>query len=292
MTAAAFALVLCSAVLHATWNFLLKTSDDKKVFLWAMCAIGGLFALGPGVAFAIADGFGWTALGFGVGSALIHAVYAYALASSYEAGDLSSIYPVARGMGPALVPIFAVILLGEHVSGLAAAGIVLVVVGIYATHIDARLLRDLSHPLRALAARETRLAFLTGAIIATYTLWDKAAINEDVHPITLIAFSIGGNCILLTPFTLFGAGKERLANEWARHKRRIVTAAILGPAGYAMVLIALMTSRVSYIAPAREVGIVLGAAMGVLLLDEGYGMTRIWGAALIVGGCIVLGLAP
>jgi uncharacterized membrane protein len=67
---------------------------------------------------------------------------------------------------------------------------------------------------------------------------------------------------------------------------------VAAPLGYTLVLIALTTSRVSYIAPAREVGIVLGAALGVILLGEGYGLTRIWGAALIVAGCLTLGLAP
>lgn len=292
MTAVAFALVLISAVLHASWNFFLKTSGDKRVFLWAMSGLAGLLTAPTAVIFGVVDGFGWEALGFCLGTTGLHAAYAYTLARSYESGDLSSVYPVARGMGPAIVPIFAVILLDESVSGLATAGIALVVVGIYATHVDARLMRDLSHPLRALAAPETRLAFLTGALIASYSLWDKAAIDEDVHPLTLIAFAVAGNCLMLTPFSLLGSGRARLIEEWRERKWRIVAAGVAGPIGYTLVLIALTTSRVSYIAPAREVGIVLGAAMGVFLLGEGYGLTRIWGAVLIVAGCIVLGVAP
>ena len=292
MTAAAFALVLASAVLHAFWNFLLKDSRDKTAFFWGMCTLGLVVVAPLGIAAAAVDGFGWGALAFGLGTFALHGVYAVALTRSYADGDLSSVYPVARGMGPALVPLFAVILLDENVSGIAVVGIVLVVIGIYATHIDTRLWRDLSHPARALAAPATRLAFLTGAIIACYSLWDKAAIDEDVHPLTVNGFAMAGNVLAMTPVLLLAAGRETVRSAWRENSRSIAAAAVAAPLGYTLVLIALTTSRVSYIAPAREVGIVLGAALGVLLLGEGYGMTRVWGSVLIVAGCITLGLAP
>lgn len=292
MTAAAFSLVLVSAVLHATWNFLLKNSNRKAAFFWVMSGVSLLLTAPPAIAAAIIDGAGWGTLGLAAGTFALHGAYAYTLTGSYQRGDLSSVYPVARGMGPAFVPLFAVLLLGESVSAVAVAGIALVVIGIYATHIDSRLLRDLSHPLRMMTAPATRLAFLTGAIIAGYSLWDKYAINEDVSPLTVNGIAMAGNFLALAPFAVLAIGKEAVLEEWQSQKRSIIAGGIAAPLGYALILIALTTSRVSYIAPAREVGIVLGTAMGVLLLGEGYGLTRIWGAALIVAGCIVLGVAP
>jgi len=292
MTAAAFTLVLTSAVMHATWNFLLKNSGHKQAFYWAMSGLSVLFTTGPAVAFAIVYGFSWTSLWLGFGTASIHGVYAYTLTRGYDLGDLSSVYPIARGVAPALVPLFAVLIFSEHVSAIAAGGIVLVVVGIYATHIDQRFLRDLSHPLRALATPATALALLTGVVIASYTLWDKAAIDEDVHPLTVNGFAMAGNFIFLAPFAILRVGRETLLDEWRERGRSIVAASVLAPLGYTLVLIALMTSRVSYVAPAREVGIVLGAALGVFVLGEGYGTSRIWGAALIVVGIVTLGVAP
>ena len=179
MTTAALALVLASACMHATWNYLVKRSSDKSLFFWAMAAVGFTGLAVPGVAFAVFDGFTSTMLGFALISVCFHASYAVTLTRSYRLGDLSSVYPISRGMGPALVPLLAVLLLGESVSAMAVAGIALVVAGIYATHIDSRLLRDFSHPLRALAAPGTRIAFLTGVIIAAYTISDKAALNHD-----------------------------------------------------------------------------------------------------------------
>ena len=292
MPAAAFALVLTSAVMHATWNFLLKRSGHKQAFYWVMCGFSVLFTTGPAVAFAIVDGFSWTALWLGFGTASIHGVYAYTLTRGYDLGDLSSVYPIARGIAPALVPIFAVLIFSEHVSTVAAGGIALVVVGIYATHVDRRFLRDLSHPLRAMATPATALALLTGLVIACYTLWDKAAIDEDVNPVTVNGFAMAGNFIFLAPFAILRVGRETLLEEWRERGRSIVAASVLAPLGYTLVLIALTTSRVSYVAPLREVGIVLGAALGVLVLREGYGTSRIWGAALIVAGAVTLGVAP
>jgi len=88
------------------------------------------------------------------------------------------------------------------------------------------------------------------------------------------------------------AGAAALNCEWRRDWPRIVAAGILAPVGYLLVLVALTTTRVSYVAPSREIGIVLGTAMGVLLLGEGYGLSRIWGSAFVVAGVIVIALAP
>jgi len=291
MTTAALALVLTSAVMHASWNFLVKRSRDKVLFFWAMAVVGLIGLTIPGVIFAIVDGFTPTMLGLASVSVCLHASYAVTLTASYKYGDLSSVYPISRGMGPALVPLLAVVLLGETVSAVAVVGIVLVVLGIYAIHIDQRFLRDFSHPLKMLAQPGTRLAFLTGLIIAGYTISDKTALNHDLNPVTLSLFDVTGNVLGLLPAVIVATWSE-LRREWDLDRRRIVGAGILAPAGYLLVLIALTTTRVSYIAPSREVGIVVGTAMGVLLLHEGFGLSRIWGSTLVVAGVVTIAVAP
>ena len=292
MTTAAFGLVLASAVIHATWNFLVKRSTNKLVFFWALSGVGFSIVLLPSIIFAVVDGFGWEQLLYGLGTAGLHSFYAVFLTRGYTSGDLSSVYPVSRGVGPALVPVLAVALLGESISTGAVIGIVLVVIGIYTIHIDARLIRDLTHPVKALAAPGTRVAFLTGFVIALYSIWDKTGIDHDLHPMILNAFSIGSYFLTLAPLVGASAGGEVVRNEWRSQWRSIIAAGILAPSGYLLVLIALETTRVSYIAPTREVGIVLGTAMGVLLLGEGYGLSRIWGALLVVIGVVTIALAP
>lgn len=291
MTTAALALVLTSAVMHASWNFLVKRSRDKVLFFWAMAMIGLSGLAIPGVIFAIVDGFTPTMLGLACISVCLHGSYAVTLTASYRYGDLSSVYPISRGMGPALVPLLAVLLLGESISTVAVVGIVLVVLGIYAIHIDKRFLRDFSHPLKILGQPGTRLAFVTGLIIAGYTISDKTALNHDLNPVTLSLFDVTGNVVGLLPAVIAATWGE-LRREWDLDRTRIVGAGILAPAGYLLVLIALTTTRVSYIAPSREVGIVIGTAMGVLLLHEGFGLTRIWGSALVVAGVVTIAVAP
>jgi drug/metabolite transporter (DMT)-like permease len=193
-------------------------------------------------------------------------------------------------MGPALIPLAAVLLLDERASVAAAFGIALVVAGIYVINIEGRSLRDLTQPLRALNRPAIRIAFLTGALIASYSLWDKTALDH-LSPVTLNQFGLVGWLLVLGPLAL-RSGAAPVRSEWRRRGRSILVAGVLASLGYILVLTALTTSRISYIAPAREMGIVLSALLGVFFLGEGYGAWRILGSVLILGGVLTLGLAP
>ena len=146
MTTVAFTLVIASAIFHATWNLLLKRSNHKIAFLWSLGAVSFAAFLIPAAVSAYMDGIGARGVMFGVVSALLHGVYGLALSRGYQLGDLSAVYPISRGMGPALIPLAAVLLLDERASVAAGIGIALVVAGIYAISIQARSLRDLTQP--------------------------------------------------------------------------------------------------------------------------------------------------
>jgi drug/metabolite transporter (DMT)-like permease len=290
MTGVAFTLVLASAFAHATWNFLLKRSEYKVAFLWALFSFSFVVFMLPAAVFAYTDGLGWRGLLFGVVSALLHGAYGLALARGYQIGDLSVVYPIARGMAPALIPIIAVVLFDEAVSGWGWLGIAFVVTGILVVQFQSLHPRDLARPLRNMGGRAAAVALLTGALITTYTLWDKEALVH-LAPVTLNQFSMSGY-VLLLPFLVFRQQALSVRTEWRERRVSIIAAGILAPLGYLLVLIALTTSKVSYVAPAREVGIVIGALLGVVMLHEGYGRTRIVGSVLIVAGAMTLGLAP
>ena len=290
MTTVAFALVIASAISHATWNFLLKRSNEKSAFLWSLGAVSFAVFLLPAVVSTYIDGISARGAMFGAVSALLHGVYGLALCRGYQLGDLSAVYPIARGMGPALIPIAAVLLLDERASLAAGFGIALVVLGIYAINIQARSLRGLTQPLRDLNRPAIRVAFLTGALITSYSLWDKAALDH-LSPLTLNQFAITGWLLVLAPLAIRSSALP-VRSEWRERRGSMLAAGVLAPLGYVLVLTALTTSRITYIAPAREVGIVLGAVLGVLFLGEGYGAWRILGSILILGGVLTLGLAP
>ncbi len=290
MTTAAFLLVFTSAFFHASWNFLLKRSDHKTAFLFSLGAVSFTVFLVPAVVATSIEGIGARGLMFGIVTALLHGVYGLSLSRGYQIGDLSTVYPISRGMGPALIPLAAVIFLGERTSVTAGFGIALVVLGVYAINIEAGGLGDLVRPLRTLNRPATRIALLTGALIATYSLWDKAALDH-LSPLTLNQFAMAGHVLILAPIALQKGGRA-VRHEWRERRGSILAAGVLAPLAYVLVLVALTTSRISYVAPVREFGIVIGAMLGVMLLGEGYGRWRIAGAVLILAGVLTLGLAP
>ncbi len=290
MTTAAFLLVLGSALMHATWNLLLKLSRDKTTFVWAFSAVQFVVFLIPAIIAAILTGVPWQGVMFGLVSAVIHGCYGWGLSRSYELGDLSSAYPAARGMGVALIPIIGVAILDETVSNLAAAGIGLVIAGIFIVQTDLHTARGLLEPVRQLLRPSNRIALLTGGLIATYSTWDKTALDH-LNPLVLTQFTVLGYLLILAPMALANRGK-RVRAEWSQNRVAIVSAGLLSPAAYILVLFALTTSQVSYIGPSREVGIVLGAVLGVFFLREGFGVSRIGGSLLVLTGVLTLGLAP
>ena len=289
MTTAAFLLVLVAGAAHASWNFLLKRSEHKVAFLWSFAAVSFFAFLIPAVIWAVIRGIGPRGVVFGVVSGALHAAYGLALSRGYQIGDLSAVYPISRGMGPALIPLAAVLLLDERVAAWAGLGIALVVLGVLLIQAETDQPARLLQHLRGLGRPAITTALVTGALITAYSLWDKKALDY-LPPVTLNQFSMSGYVVLLAPLAY--RARVPLRAEWRERGWSIVAAGVLAPLAYILVLVALTTSRVSYVAPAREVGIVLGAALGIAVLHEGYGVARIAGAALIVAGVLTLGLAP
>ena len=290
MSTAAFLLVISSGICHATWNLFLKQSDHKVTFLVLASGIGALLFMPLAVGVAATNGLSARGALLGCVTGGIHGVYGLSLARGYTLGDLSAVYPVARGLGLALVPVFAALLLDESVSGWAVAGIVLIAAGIYGIHVELRTAKDVIAPLRLLNTPGGRAAMLTGALIACYYLWDKNAL-DDLSPIVLNQFAMVGHFLVLLPVALRN-GVDGVGYEWRSRRNSVIVAGALIPFAYILVLAALETSRVSYIAPAREVGIVFGTAFGVLFLAEGLGGARIPAAALILAGVVTLAVAP
>lgn len=290
MTGVALLLVLGSALCHASWNFLLKRSEHKIAFLGSAGIIGALTLLIPAITVAAVNGIGTSGVALGCVTACLHGIYGLSLARGYRLGDLSSVYPVSRGVGLALIPVGAALLLDENISAWAVLGIAMIAAGVYAIHIEPAAWRDIAAPVRALNGPAGRTAVLTGVLIATYSLWDKNAL-EELSPVVLNQFAMTGHALITTTVAL-RQNPDDLRWEWRSRPGSIIAAGVLIQLAYLLVLAALETSRVSYIAPSREVGIVFGAALGVVFLGEGFGLWRIWASLAIVAGVVVLALAP
>ncbi|HKW78708.1 MAG TPA: EamA family transporter [Candidatus Limnocylindria bacterium] len=285
MTPVALGLVLASAVTHATWNLLAKRVQGGTVFLWLVFVVTAVLWAPVALVALVLTGasLGPVALGLVAGTALLNTLYFVLLAAGYRAGDLSLVYPLARATGPLLATVAAIALFGERPTPLALFGAGAVVAGALVLTGDPRQLRASG------AGRAATFAIATGVVIAAYTLWDKQAVSTfGIPPIVYDWCRNAGQILLLTPVAL--PRRPDLARHWRERRAEIFGIAALAPLSYILVLTALAQSPVSYVAPAREIGILFGAVMGTQLLGEGDAARRLGGAAAMLAGIAALAM--
>uniref|UniRef100_A0A831TKA8 EamA family transporter n=1 Tax=Thermorudis peleae TaxID=1382356 RepID=A0A831TKA8_9BACT len=286
MTLFALGLILAAAFCHATWNLLAKRVGSGAPFVWLFGTLGALIygPLAIGIILWQRPELGLPQLVFIVGSALLHIAYFLLLQQGYRVGDLSLVYPLARGTGPMLSTLGAIALFGERPSPLALAGAALIIGSIFLLTGGARLLR---RPLSADGA--VVFGLLTGTLIATYTLWDKHAVSALLIPPVVLDWSTAvARSLLLTPIA--ARRWDEVQALWRDHRLPVLGVAILTPLAYILVLTAMRFTPVSYVAPAREISILIGTAMGAHLLDEGDAHRRLLAASGMVLGIIALAL--
>jgi drug/metabolite transporter (DMT)-like permease len=279
----ALVLVATAAGLHAGWNAIAKRGGDPVVFLWLATLVSSVALLPLGAWYLVTDGLAATALPFVGATIVLHTVYFYALGRAYASGAYSLVYPVARGLGVALVPILALLLLDERLSPLGTLGVLLVVAGIVSLH---RLpVGDAA--LSAAPRRALLWPIVTGLTIAGYSLVDKAGVAR-LNPVPYIFLMEGGCALVGLPLIRLRHDAVRLE---ARGWRRIVLAALMSTLAYTLVLFAFRLSKTGYVVASRELSIVLSAVIGSLWLREGRLAPRLTGAAIVLSGVVCIALA-
>jgi drug/metabolite transporter (DMT)-like permease len=281
----ALALVVCAAVLHATWNALAKRAEHQFAFLWSSVSLATLLLLPVGLWRLAAEPAPASGVPFVAASVGIHALYFWALGRSYRYGDFSRVYPMARGLGVALVPLIALPVFGERLSWLGSLGVGLVVLGIV------WLSRNRPETRGSTAASfgaGTVWAMVTGLTIASYSLVDKAGVSR-LHPMPYIALMGLGLSLVLSPLVL--ADRRALAHEWRRRWGTILVASAMNLTSYLLVLFAFRVSKVGYVVASRELSILFSAFIGSLWLGEGRLAPRLAGASIVLAGVICVALA-
>ncbi len=288
MTVFALVLVLVAATFHATWNLLAKrVGDGGAVFVWLFGSLAVLLyaPLAVVVVALVRPHLGPEALLFMFGSGVLHLGYFVLLQRGYAVGDLSLVYPLARGTGPLLATLAAIVLLGEKPGAVVLLGIGLITVGVFLLTAEPGGARTRMEGWRT----GVFYGLLTGAFIAAYTIWDKHAVSALLVPPLLQSWvTTVVTTGLLTPLALHRRG-EALA-LWRAHKVEVFGVAVLSPLSYILVLTALVFTPVSYVAPAREISILIGAAIGARLLAEGDVRRRLAAAGVMVLGIVALAL--
>jgi uncharacterized membrane protein len=280
------ALILTAAILHAWWNLLAKRAGGKTAFIWLIYVAGNIIYL-PAVVYELQSGekiYSQPLFWFSLCSAILHLGYYSILQKGYRSADLSVVYPLARGAGPLFSSAAAILFLHERLKLTSTLGLFLIIAGVL-------IITGLSF------GKENNKKIMpgifygvaTGFFIALYTINDTLAVkNYAVSPLTLTLVTNFFGAILLIP--LVAREKSELQREIRKHKWIIIGIAILSPAAYILVLVALKNAPLTVVAPAREISILLGVFMGSRVLKEEDGRRRLIASLLILGGIISLSL--
>lgn len=292
MPLSAFALILLAGVIHASWNIAAKKANgdvrfafQSGVFLMVVWAPVGIW-----LGWDVLPTWGRTEWTFIVLSGVLHAAYYVILLRGYRKSDLTVVYPLARGSGPLLSSLFAILFLGERISAWGVAGIAGVVTGVFMVAGGPRLFRK-THDLaqRERVHKGLRYGVLTGAFIAAYTVADSYAVKFiAMSPILLDYFGNFVRVGLMVPAVL--RDRATTARMWREQWKYALLIAVISPVSYVLVLYAVQQAPISHVAPAREVSMLFAALIGGHLLREGDRALRLLGAVFIAAGVIALAL--
>lgn len=287
MTLTTILMVVAAAFIHASWNLMAKRAAGVgPAFVMAYSLVSCL-AYGPWVVWLLVQGhIDWTgqAVGIVLLSGGIHLAYNLCLQRGYQVADLSVVYPIARGTGPMLSTIGAFLILRETPTISGIAGLLLVVSGI--------LLIATQGSLAAFRRPEghagIRWGGATGGLIACYTVTDAFAVKAlGITPVVLDWITNVLRLVLLLP--LFLRNPRRSLAVMRGHWGLATAIGVMSPLGYILVLGAMSRGApLSIVAPMREMSMMVGTLLGMLVLKEVVGRWRLVGCAVLIAGVILL----
>lgn len=267
------ALVLVAAILHASWNALTKASSDPLLNMAIVSVSAGLAAAVAIPFLPLPDATAWPFL---ASSVVLHLLYQLLLVRSYNLGDLSQVYPIARGFAPLGVAVLAASFAREVPTPLQGAGLLLACGAIVSLGWGGRLARN---PNPATAS-----AFATAALIAGYTFVDGQGVRSTGNPLSYVAW-----IMFLDSFPILGVALAVRGRSFGRFIRteglRASGGGLMAVAGYSIVLWAMSRGSMAPIAALRETSVVFAALLGSRLLGEPFGRQRV-----VASGALALGL--
>lgn len=269
-------LVLLAAFFHAAWNAVIKSAGDRLISMAITVGAGGLIALPIALYLPLPVPQAWPYL---MASAIIHNVYFVMVVAMYRHGDLSLVYPLARGSAPLLVAVSAALAVGEVPGAMAAAGIGLTCAGILAL---GRRPRGVAFNGKAIGA-----ALLTGVVIAGYTVVDGLAMRELDRVLPYIVWLNILDAPPLITATLLLRRRALLAGA-PRQWKLGLAGGVLAFTAYGIAIYAMSEGAIAHVAALRETSVLFAALIGTYVLGEPLGRGRIIATAVIVAGIVLL----
>lgn len=296
MTAAL--LLLGAALAHAAWNIALKVAGARGAGFLAMTLLVGVVAFAPVGVPALLAGLPAAGPALAIagllvtGSAMLQVGYFLLLQRAYRSADVGVVYPVARGTGPLLSIIGAVLLLGERPGPIVLLGGLLVVAGVVVIGLaSTRVAPDGGEGSAATSTRRwrgMRFGAAVGVVIAAYSLWDAAAVTRaDLDP---VGYYWASMVVQLAVFAVLAARQPAALADARAHPWAVLVVGILSPLAYVAVLAAYQLAPVALVAPAREASVVLIALAGWLLFREPHPARRLLGSVVVLIGIALLAI--
>ena len=297
MTPFIVGLVAVSALLHLAWNVRLKTAGDplRTATIGLLAASFAIVPLGLGVWWAHGGGApSVEGVALGIASGFVEAAYFILLAAAYRRGDLSVVYPVARGTAPLLAVAIGVVGLGERLGVAGSIGVVMLLVGFLWLQRPWRAIAvarsGAGGARRAAADSAILFALATGVTIATYTAIDRVGTRLiDPFPYAAILWVTGSIVLVAWVAVVSGGG---LFRDGPGATRQAAVGGFLTLGAYLCILVALSVAPLSGVAPLRESATVFAAAWGSVRMGEASDRTeaarRVGASVLIVGGALLL----
>lgn len=294
MSGSSLLLVLTAALCHATWNIAAKrVQSDGTVFVWCYATASALLWLPIGAVVLARSSvpIGWSLLWAPIIAGLLHFAYGVTLQTGYDRADLGVVYPVARGSGPLLTMVVAVLFLGERPGWAGLAGGLIVVAGV-AVVASVKSRSTKAGQLTGETAHRRRLAglrwgALTGLAIAAYTLFDDHSVTAlELAAVPYCAASMFWQSVTMSPIAW--RRRDRVFPALRMYWREVAVIGVLSPFAYILVLQAMKTTPVALVAPARESSIVVGSLLAWLLFKEPNPGRRLFGAAIVLAGIALI----
>jgi drug/metabolite transporter (DMT)-like permease len=276
VTLFAMTLALIAAALHAGWNLLVKASDDQLVAAWTVVAGAAVLSI-PVLAYTgLPDSSVWDLI---LISTVVQVVYVLMLALAYRLGDLSFVYPMARGTSPVLISLAGVAFLGDEISAVGWLGVLTVTAA-----------------LTLLALRRTDrsglwAALATGVMIAAYTSVDAAAVRQEGAAIAVIASEFVLLAVVLGLVVLAMRGPHAMLGMVRDDWRKAAIGSVASGTAYLLVMVAALSSPVGLVSGVREISVLIAVIGSRILLHEEVTRSQMWTVAAATAGIVLIALA-
>lgn len=265
--------ILGSGLIHATWNLMVKSSEDRLIAVWGVF-VGGAIALAP-VSIICCTGDWSSAWKNVTGTGALHLLYLIGLARAYDNSDLSSAYPIARGVAPGLAAVGGVVFLRESLTAGQTVAVATIALGLLVIGLGAN-------------RRGTAYAVLTGATIALYSVIDSAGVRLHGDALGYTGMVFLSIATFQAPLVMWMKGARTTLNTLRATWPRMLGAGVLSVVSYGLALYVVRSNPVGPVIALREVSVVFGALMGWWFLGERITTRRWVGIVAVSVGALVL----